>query len=115
MKLSLALLIFSIIQIGCSSSYTISSGPNDDKLAFSNLNADARNQAITIFFQEDSTSAGQELLAEADTISWLNPITGARSAVPTHKIKKIVFKNRALGALEGAWIGLSIGGGWVWS
>ncbi|MDO8549447.1 MAG: hypothetical protein Q7S39_04740 [Ignavibacteria bacterium] len=111
MKSSFAILIFGIAQIGCSSSYIISSSPQDDRLSFSEFNAAAEFEKAQIVFQDDSTLYVQGVLAEPDSTSWLHPTTGARVTVPTYKIKKIVLTNRTLGALEGAGIGLLSGGG----
>lgn len=111
MRLSIAVLIFSIALIGCSSSYIVSSTPHDDELSFSKLNAETKNKSATIVFQDDSKLDCQEVLSALDSTSWLEPTTGARAAVPTFKIKKIFFKNRIVGTLDGGGIGLLAGGG----
>ena len=92
MRLSIAVLIFSIALIGCSSSYIVSSTPHDDELSFSKLNAETKNKSATIVFQDDSKLDCQEVLSAADSTSWLEPTTGARAAVPTFKIKKIFLR-----------------------
>lgn len=111
MRSSFAILIFSIAQIGCGSSYIVSSSSNGERLSFSEFNAAAGREKAKIVFQDDSSLYCQEIVAEPDSTSWLDPTSGIRAAVPTHSIKKIVFTNRIRGALEGAGIGLLAGGG----
>lgn len=111
MRSSFTMLIFSIAQIGCSSSYIVSSSANMQRVSFTDFNAAAENKAAKIILQNDSTLHVQGVLAQPDSMFWLQPLTRLRVAVPTQNIKKIVLKNPGLGLLEGAGIGVLAGGG----
>ena len=110
MRSSIVVLIFSIVQIGCSSSYIVSSIPNHGDLSFSQFNDEANDRSATIVFHNGSILHGQQVLSEPYSTSWLDPTKGVRAAVPNDRIEKIVFSNRTRGTLEGAGIGLLAGG-----
>ena len=110
MRMSIAILFVGIAQIGCSSSYMVSSSPDDEHISFSKLNALLVNESATIVRQDGSETHGRGILATPDSTSWRDPTTAVRSAVPTQIIKKIVLTYRGLGLLEGAGIGVLAGG-----
>ncbi|HCA78681.1 MAG TPA: hypothetical protein DEP53_03000 [Bacteroidetes bacterium] len=109
MKPLFALMLLAIAHSGCSSSYFISS-EQGELLSCSQFNTAVKDKKATIIFQDDSTVDAQEVWAVPDSISWLHSTNDARKAVAMHKIKKVVFKDRLLGVLEGAGIGLISGG-----
>lgn len=110
MKWSFAILIFSITQGGCVSSSIVSSSSTSDRLSFSEFNDAADNERATVVFQDDSILIVQHIRAYPDSTSWLDPATGVPHAIPTHAIKKIILRNRTVGALDGAGIGFLSGG-----
>ena len=110
MKTSIAILFFGIFHLGCSSSYIVSTSPQDEHISFSKFNAILENEKVTIVFQDDSRVDGRGILATPDSTSWLNPTTGIQTAAPTQKVKKIILTNRGLGTLEGMGIGVLAGG-----
>jgi len=110
MRSSLAIMIFSIAVVGCGSSYMVSSSSNGERLSFSEFNAAVENEKAEIVFQDSTSLHVQQVRAEPDSTSWLDPIIGARDAVPTYKIKKIILTNKTRGFLEGAGIGFLSGG-----
>ena len=110
MRLSFAILIFCISQIGCSSSYIVSSHPRDaDVLTFSELNDEIKDKSATIVFQDSSTLECQSIFSRPDSTSWVNPITGARDAIPTQNIRELFLKSRGRGVFEGIGIGILSG------
>ena len=98
-----------ITLIGCGSSYIVSSESNDEHLSFSEFNTAAENEEADIVLQDDSILYVRGVRVESDTTTWQHPTTNERVAVPTHRIKKIILTNQALGALEGAGIGFLSG------
>jgi len=109
MRWSFAMLIFSIAQIGCGSSYNVSSSSNGERVSFSEFNAAVENERAEIVFKDDSTLYVQRIRTEPNGTSWIQPITGVRDTVPTHTIKRIILTNRARGALDGAGVGFLSG------
>ena len=112
MRLSIAMVIIVIIQIGCSSSFIVSPIlPDEDALLFSEFNTEAKGKNATIVFKDSTMFNGQDIFSQPDSTSFTNLSTGFRTTISTHKIKKIIFTNRLYGTLEGAGIGLLSGGG----
>ena len=111
MRTSIAFVIFSIVQIGCGSSYIVSSIPAHPDISFSEFNDETKDRSTTIVFHNGSPLDCKEVHSESDSTTWLDPITGARVAVPTHVIKRIFFTSGGRGALEGAGIGFLAGAG----
>jgi hypothetical protein len=111
MKSAFAILLFCIAQIGCGSSNIASSSPHDKRLSFSQFNRDAKGKKSTIVLRDGVTIDAQEVQADPDSTAWLHQVTGGRATVPTHKIRKVVFTNRTLGAFQGAGVGLLAGAG----
>jgi hypothetical protein len=110
MKIVSGVLVFCIIQMGCSSSYVVSSSPNAD-VSFSTFNTDAEGGSGTIVFQDDSELEARNIVASPDSTRFLNAATDSITVVPTHTVKKVVFKNRFIGFLEWAGIGAVVCGG----
>jgi len=112
MRTSIAMLIFSIAQIGCSSSYIVSSAPSNEHLSFAEFNlcsVAAANDRMKIVFQDNSTLDVKGVRVERDSTSWLDPTTDIRNSTQTALIKKVIFKHSAPG--EGAGIGALVGAG----
>jgi hypothetical protein len=104
MKVISGVLVFCIVQVGCSSSYEVSSSATADK-SFSTFNADASDRSGVIVFQDDSELDARNILASTGSTRFLNEATDSINVVPTHTIKRVVFKNRFIGILEWAGIG----------
>jgi hypothetical protein len=100
MKVISVLLSFCILQMGCSSSYVVSSAPNAGP-SFSAFNADAEGRSGTIEFQDGRTVDAQNIIASPDSTLFVNGETGAIAVVPTHTVKEVVFTNHFTGFLEG--------------
>jgi hypothetical protein len=109
MKVIFGVQVFCIIQMGCSSSYVVSSAPYSDP-SFSTFNTDAEGRRGTIVFQDGRKMGAHRVMTDPDSTSFVNTITGARTVVPNHEIDKIIFTSSGLGFLEGAGIGLLAGG-----
>ena len=97
-----------LFSIGCSSSYVVSSSPNADP-SFDTFNVDARDRSGTIVFQDGRKLDARNIIAAPDSIRFLNEKTNAITVVPTHTVKKVVFKNHGVGALYGLGIGALVG------
>lgn len=110
MKIVSGVLVFCIIQMGCSSSYVVSSSPNAD-LSFSTFNTDTEGGTGTVVFHDDREVEARNIVASPDSIRFLNAATDAMTVVPTHTVKRVVFKNRVIGFLEWAGIGAVVCGG----
>jgi hypothetical protein len=104
------MLFLGIAQVGCSSSYIVSSTPQDEYVSLSNFNTLVKDRSARIVFQDGTTLYAQEVIAEQDSVYILDENTGRRVVMPALKIKKIVLRNRGLGLLEGAGIGVLAGG-----
>ena len=110
MRTIIPMLFLGIAQVGCSSSYIVSSAPQDEYVSLSNFNTLAKERSARIVFQDGTSLYAQEVIAEQDSVNILDENTGRRVVMPALKIKKIVFRNRGLGLLEGAGIGILAGG-----
>jgi hypothetical protein len=110
MKIVSGLLICCTLQMGCSSSYVVSSSPNAD-LSFSSFTTDAEGGSGTVVFQDDSELEARNIVASPDSTRFLNEATDSMTVVPTHTVKRVVFKNRFIGFLEWAGIGAVVCGG----
>jgi hypothetical protein len=110
MKVILGVVVFCILQVGCSSSYDVSSSPNADK-SFSTFNTDAYDKSGVIVFQDDREMDARSIVASTDSTRFLNVATDSITVVPTHAVKRVVFKNRLIGSLEWAGIGAVVLGG----
>jgi hypothetical protein len=107
-KVIFGVLVFCILQLGCSSSYEVSSSPTGDS-SFTTFNVDASDRSGVIVFQDDSDLDARNIAAAPDSIRFLNEKTNAITAMPTHTVKKVVFKNHGVGFLEGFGWGAGIG------
>jgi hypothetical protein len=108
MKVVWSVLVFCILQMGCSSSYVVSSSPETDP-SFKTLNVEAYDKSATIVFRDGRELGARNIMASADSTRFLNETTDAITVVPTHTIKKVVFTNRGVGFLEGFGWGALIG------
>jgi hypothetical protein len=108
MKVMCGVLIFCIVQMGCSSSYVVSSSQNADK-SFSTFNADAYDRSGFVVFQDGTELDAKNIVASTDSTRFVNEKTNETTVVPTHTIKKAVFKNRGVGFLEGFGFGALAG------
>jgi hypothetical protein len=97
-----------LFSIGCSSSYVVSSSPNADP-SFDTFNVDARDRSGAIVFQDGRKLDARNIITAPDSIRFLNEKTNAITVVPTHTVKKVVFKNHGVGALYGLGIGALVG------
>ncbi len=110
MRTTVLVLFLAIAQPGCTSSYIVSSTPHDEDVSFSNFNALAKNRSARVILQDSTILHAQEMMVEQDSVYFLDEHSGGRTVMPTLSIKKIVFRNRILGLLEGAGFGVLAGG-----
>jgi len=92
-KVICGVLVFSILQMGCSSSYVVSS--------FSTFNADAYDRSGVIEIQDGRELDARNIKTGLDSTRFLNKTTDAKAVAPTHSIKTIVFTNHGVGFLAG--------------
>lgn len=117
LKVICGLLMFSIIQMGCSSSFMVSSSVSAGGSSRTfRVEANGERDTMvfgraTIVFQDNGKVDAQDVMAAPDSTSFLNVTTGLRSVVPTDTIEKIVSTDRFFGFLEGWGIGLLAGAG----
>jgi hypothetical protein len=103
LKANSGVLIICIILMGCSSSYVVSSSQNAEP-SFKTFNVDVYDRMATIVFKDGGELDARNIVASPDSTRFLNDITGAMTAVPTHAIVKVLQTNRGTGFLEGiAW------------
>ena len=110
MKPLFAVIIISLSQIGCTSSYIVSSSTNEECLSTSEFNSSVLNQKTEIVFNDGSLLNVQLVWTESDSIFYVHPLTSKLHAVPIQEIKKITYLSHGRGALEGTGIGLVSGG-----
>lgn len=110
MNVTLGVLVFCFLLVGCSSSYDVSSSPDADR-SFSAFNSDAYNRSGVIVFQDDSELDARDIVASTNSTKFVNEATDSITDVPTHTVKRVVFKNRLIGTLEWAGIGAVVLGG----
>lgn len=103
------LAICCLTQIGCGSSYTVSSVPDRKHLSFEQFNAEAGDGGADVVLQDGSRVNVLAVRAEPQSTSWQLSKTSERVAVPTSTIRTVTFTNRALGGAEGAGIGFLSG------
>jgi len=110
MKVSGVLIVLCAAQIGCSSSKVVSSSP-DARISFSDFNRVSKEGSATIVFRDGLTRSVEEVIVDADTISFFDMEENRRLRVATHYIKSVFYTDRARGIMEGAGIGVLAGGG----
>jgi hypothetical protein len=108
MKVICGVLVFCIIQMGCSSSYEVSSSPDADP-SLNTFNVEASDRNGTIVFQDGSELNVSNIIASPDSTRFLNEKTNAITVVPTHTVKSVVITNHGVGSLEGLGWGALVG------
>jgi hypothetical protein len=108
MKLVSVALCFSLLLMGCSSSYVVSSSPKSDP-SFSAFNSTAEGRSGTVVLQDGREIGAQNIIASPDSILYQNVETRAIAVVPTNTVKKVVLTNHLTGALDGFGWGAACG------
>jgi hypothetical protein len=108
MKVMCSVLVFCILQVGCSSSYEVSSSPIAGP-SFNSFNVEANDRSATVLFRDGRELDVRNIMASPDSTRFLNEKTNSATVVPTHTIKKVVITNHGVGFLEGVGWGAGIG------
>jgi hypothetical protein len=106
--LSSVLVASPLFLFGCSSSYLVSSSPEGDP-SFNTFNTDASDRRVVIVFHYGRELDALGIVASTDSTRFLNTATHSLTVVPTHTIKKVVFRSNGAGFVDGFLWGGGIG------
>ena len=113
LKLTPILVGLAICLYGCSSSYTVSSvGKPNSEYSYQEMNQELNGRHVGIELEDGRWISAEEVMVSNDSLSWLDEGATEKSTIATRHVRKVAFKNRFLGALEG--IGFCSVGGLLW-
>jgi hypothetical protein len=109
MRIVLAILSIGVLASSCSHAYYVRS---IDSKEFRDLETRAARQPSSVILDDGTEYEAKDLKVAQDSTAWTLRSTSERMEVSTELIRKIVFRSRSDGAVEGAGIGF-LGAGLV--
>lgn len=103
-ELKLLAMLFGLVIFlcGCSTSYSVSSmGKPNSEYSCQEMNEELNGRHVKIEMKDGEEVSAEEITVSNDSVSWLKASATEKSTVATWQIKRIVFKNHFVGALEG--------------
>ncbi len=100
---TLAAVILEALMVGCSSTYNVGSTKESD-MSCNEFQQEVNQSALTFHFNNTTVETGELIDVRGDSILWRKADDEKNSIAAITSLKKIVRKNRELGAIEGGLI-----------
>jgi hypothetical protein len=113
LRIVFAILLVGSLSMGCSHAYYIRSLDSDEYRAFDQR---AAKKPCSLVLDDGTEYTAEKVKLSEDTTSWVAASTGQQIQVPTDRVRRIVFRSRSDGLVEGAALGFAAAGlaGAVW-
>ncbi|MBE0539153.1 MAG: hypothetical protein IH620_05525 [Ignavibacterium sp.] len=103
-------IIFSLLVTGCSATYVVTSNSTVNEPSVVDFNEFATGREADIFLIDETVSNAKGIQLTADSLYWKEGNSIVKRSVIKSNVRKVIFTNHFIGALEGWGFGLVSGG-----